>query len=207
MTRLPTASPRLVVGLGNPGAEYAQTRHNAGFWFCERLAKLLGIALVPESRFHGLVGRAGELRLLLPTTYMNRSGLAVGTLARFFRIEPEAILVVHDELDLAPGDVRLKFGGSHAGHNGLKDIQAALGTDRFWRLRLGIGHPGQRDAVIHYVLKPPRAEERQAIEEAIERALAAWPDIAAGQWERAMGRINAKPKPPKSGPTDKERSS
>jgi len=98
----------------------------------------------------------------------------------------------------------LKFGGSHAGHNGLKDIQAALGTDRFWRLRLGIGHPGQRDAVIHYVLKPPRAEERKAIEEAIERALAAWPDIAAGRWERAMGRINAKPKPPKSGPTDKE---
>ena len=195
MTQLPGAAPRLVVGLGNPGAEYAQTRHNAGFWFCERLAKLLGIALVPESRFHGLVGRAGELRLLLPTTYMNRSGLAVGTLARFFRIEPEAILVVHDELDLAPGDVRLKFGGSHAGHNGLKDIQAALGTDRFWRLRLGIGHPRSlnlKQEVVDFVLHRPRAEEQTEIDKAIDRCLLAWPRIAAGDFAAAQQQLHGK---------------
>ncbi|MGQ9685678.1 MAG: aminoacyl-tRNA hydrolase [Thiobacillaceae bacterium] len=192
------AAPRLVVGLGNPGAEYSETRHNAGFWFCERLADRLGLTLGRESRFHGLIGhdRSVGVWLLLPQTYMNRSGQAVGALARFYRIPPAQILVVHDELDIPPGQLRLKFGGGLGGHNGLKDITAHLGTQDYWRLRIGIGHPGDRNAVVDYVLKPPRREERDEIDAAIDRALDLWSLIARGEWSAAIQRANTRPRPP-----------
>ena len=193
------ATPRLVVGLGNPGAEYSETRHNAGFWFCERLADKLGARFSHESRFHGLVAHARDagLWLLMPQTYMNRSGQAVGALARFYRIAPAEILVVHDELDIPPGQLRLKFGGGLGGHNGLKDTSAHLGTNDYWRLRVGIGHPGDRNEVANYVLKPARREEQAEIEDALERALGAWPTIARGDWNAASTRLNARPAPPK----------
>ena len=190
--------PRLVIGLGNPGAEYAKTRHNAGFWFCERLAGDLRITLAKESRFHGIAGSArqeGEsLWLLLPQTFMNRSGQAVRALAQFYRIEPDEMLVVHDELDLPPGQMRLKFGGGLGGHNGLKDITAHLGTQDYWRLRVGIGHPGDRNEVVNYVLKPPRREEREEIDAALDRALLAWPALAKGEFNAATQKINTVPK-------------
>jgi len=187
---------RLVAGLGNPGREYAATRHNAGFWLVDALAQKLGASLAPESRFVGDVGKAGTLRLVKPSTYMNESGRSVGALAHFFDIAPDEILVVHDELDLKPGEAKMKLGGGVAGHNGLRDIQAALGSADFWRLRLGIGHPRdsalpQQD-VVDYVLKPPHAEERTALDAAITRALAAWPDIARGDMERAMMSLHTK---------------
>ncbi len=182
---------RLVVGLGNPGREYEATRHNAGHWFVDALAAALGAAFVNEGKFHGLVARAvGDVRLLKPQTYMNLSGRAVGAIARFFAVAPADILVVHDELDLKPGEAKLKFGGGVAGHNGLRDIRAQLGTADFWRLRLGIGHPREssipQQEVVDYVLQPPRRDERDAIAAAIDRGLAAWPDIAGGHFERAM---------------------
>lgn len=182
---------RLVVGLGNPGREYEATRHNAGHWFVDALAAALGAAFVNEGKFHGLVARAvGDVRLLKPQTYMNLSGRAVGAIARFFAVAPADILVVHDELDLKPGEAKLKFGGGVAGHNGLRDIRAQLGTADFWRLRLGIGHPREssipQQEVVDYVLQPPRRDEREAIAAAIDRGLAAWPDIAGGHFERAM---------------------
>jgi len=188
---------RLVAGLGNPGRAYAATRHNAGFWFVDALAAKLGLALAAEARFAGHVAKSGELRLVKPSTYMNESGRAVGALARFFSIEPAEILVVHDELDLRAGEAKLKQGGGVAGHNGLKDIRAALGSAEFWRLRLGIGHPRdsalpQQD-VVDYVLKPPHGEDREALEDAIGRALDAWPDIARGDMERAMMYLHTKP--------------
>jgi PTH1 family peptidyl-tRNA hydrolase len=191
-----SAGPRLVVGLGNPGAEYSETRHNAGFWFCERLADQLGVPLGREARFHGRAGqaRSAGVWLLLPQTFMNRSGQAVAALARFYRIPPAEILVVHDELDIPPGQLRLKFGGGLGGHNGLKDITAHLGSQDYWRLRIGIGHPGDRNEVVNFVLKPPRREERAEIDTAIDRALEFWPLIAKADWNAAMQRANAKPK-------------
>lgn len=184
-------SIRLVVGLGNPGREHALTRHNAGFWFADALASRLATAFTSEGRFHGMVARAGgELRILKPGTYMNLSGRSVAALARFFAVATGEMLVVHDELDLLPGEARLKLGGGTAGHNGLRDIAAQLGTPDFWRLRIGIGHP--RDSAIpqqdvaDYVLAPARGEERDLIATAIERALDAWPAIAEGDFERAM---------------------
>ena len=184
-------SIRLVAGLGNPGREHAATRHNAGFWFADALASRLGAAFVNEGKFHGQVAKgAGDVRLLKPGTYMNLSGRAVSGLTRFFAIAPADILIVHDELDLPPGEAKMKFGGGTAGHNGLRDIAAQLGTPDFWRLRVGIGHP--RDSAIpqqdvaDYVLAPPAAAERAAIEAAIDRAIDAWPAIAAGDFERAM---------------------
>ena len=187
---------RLVAGLGNPGREYARTRHNAGFWFAERLAEKLGATFSTESKFAGDVARAGDVRLVKPSTYMNLSGRAVAALARFFAVAPGEILVVHDELDLKPGEAKLKFGGGHAGHNGLRDIQAQLGSADFWRLRLGIGHPRDTELtqqeVVDYVLKPPRAEEGAAIDDAIARVLAAWPLLAVGDMERAMMNLHAK---------------
>ena len=187
---------RLVAGLGNPGREYTATRHNAGFWFADALAADLKVALVPESRFGAHVGKAGTVRIAKPSTYVNDSGRAVASLAHFFDIAPDEILVVHDELDLKPGEAKLKLGGGVAGHNGLRDIQGMLGSTEFWRLRFGIGHPRdsalpQQD-VVDYVLKPPRAEERAAIEAALARALAAWPDIARGDMERAMMSLHTK---------------
>ncbi len=198
---------RLVVGLGNPGAEYAQTRHNAGFWFCERLAGQLGVDFANESRFHARLAqaRSAGVWLLMPQTFMNRSGQAVGALARYHRITPEEILVVHDELDIPPGQLRLKFGGGLGGHNGLKDISAHLGTQDYWRLRIGIGHPGQRTEVVSYVLKSPRQEEHEQIDAAIDRALALWPLIQKADWAAATKQANTRPPPPPS-PAAEERS-
>lgn len=192
---------RLIVGLGNPGADYAKTRHNAGFWFCERLAHELGVLLKHEARFHGLVGvaRAAGVHLLLPQTFMNRSGQAVRALMQFYRIEPAEMLVVHDELDVPPGQMRLKFGGGLGGHNGLKDITAQLGTQDYWRLRIGIGHPGDKNEVVSYVLKPPRKEEQTEIDDALNTALSAWSLLAKGEYEAATQRINSKPVATKKG--------
>jgi PTH1 family peptidyl-tRNA hydrolase len=194
-------APKLVVGLGNPGSEYAETRHNAGFWFCERLARELGTSFSKEASFHGLAANARNdgVWLLMPQTFMNRSGQSVAALARFYRIEPAEILVVHDELDIPPGQLRLKFGGGLGGHNGLKDITAHLGTQDFWRLRVGIGHPGDRNEVVNFVLKPPRREESELIDESLDRALLAWPLLTRADWNAATQRLNARPAPAKSG--------
>ena len=199
MSNAPARPPRLIVGLGNPGVEYAETRHNAGFWFCERLADTLGVRFAHESRFHGLVANARDagMWLLMPQTFMNRSGQAIGALARFYRIEPAEILVVHDELDIPPGQLRLKFGGGLGGHNGLKDTSAHLNTNDYWRLRIGIGHPGDRNEVVNFVLKPARREEQQLIDEAIDKALAIWPQLVRGELNAAATRLNARPPQPK----------
>lgn len=189
-------APRLVVGLGNPGRDYEETRHNAGFWFCAGLAQSWGATLSLESRFHGFVARSPRgVWMLLPQTYMNRSGQAVSALARFHRIAPAEILVVHDELDIPPGQLRLKFGGGMGGHNGLKDVTSHLGTQDYWRLRIGIGHPGDRNEVVNYVLKPPRREEQAEIDTAIERAIDLWPLIEKGEWSAATQRANTKSRP------------
>lgn len=181
---------RLVAGLGNPGRGYLATRHNAGFWFADGLASRLSATFSADPKFAADVARAGALRICKPTTFMNGSGRAVAAIARFYDIAPEEILVAHDELDLKPGEAKLKQGGGHAGHNGLRDIHAQLGSADFWRLRLGIGHPRESQApereVVDYVLKPPPAEDRDAIESAILRAIGAWADIARGDMERAM---------------------
>lgn len=193
---------RLIVGLGNPGPDYSETRHNAGFWFCERLARDLGAAFSRESRYHGLVAKARvdgrDLWLLQPQTFMNRSGQAVQALAHFYRIAPAEMLVAHDELDIPPGQLRLKFGGGLGGHNGLKDITSHLGTQDYWRLRIGIGHPGDRNDVVNYVLKPPRKEEAGEIDAALDRALLAWPLLAKSDFNAATQRINARPAQPKN---------
>lgn len=181
---------RLVAGLGNPGRQYANTRHNAGFWFADALARTLGAPFYAESRFAGDVAKAVDVRIVKPSTYMNLSGRSVAALARFFAVDAAAILVVHDELDLKPGEVKMKFGGGHAGHNGLRDIHAQLGTADYWRLRIGIGHPRDSEVtqqqVVDYVLKPPRHDEGALIDDAVLRALGAWPAIAMGDMERAM---------------------
>jgi PTH1 family peptidyl-tRNA hydrolase len=191
---------RLVAGLGNPGREYARTRHNAGFWFIDELARKLGAYFATESKFSGEVAKAGDVRLVKPATFMNLSGRSVAALARFFAIAPEEILVVHDELDLRPGEAKMKLGGGVAGHNGLKDIRAQLGSPDFWRLRLGIGHPRDSELteqqVVDYVLKPPRSDELEAIESAIGKSLAAWPEVADGDMERAMMKLHTKEKKP-----------
>ena len=185
-------APRLVVGLGNPGGEYEDNRHNLGFWFVDRLASDLKVSLAPQGKFFGHVGRLGDLWLLKPTTFMNRSGQAVVALARFYKIMPDEVLVVHDELDLQPGTIRLKQGGGNGGHNGLKDIQAHLTTPDFWRLRLGIGHPGERNEVVNYVLKAPRREEQDLIDQAIDRCLLAWPKLGVGDYEAAQRLLHPK---------------
>ncbi len=188
---------KLVVGLGNPGREYEATRHNAGFWWVENLAEAQRVRLQPEPKFFGRAGRLAQgghdCWLLLPQTFMNASGRAVQALAAFYKIPPDEILVVHDELDLEPGTARLKKGGGVAGHNGLKDIAASLGPD-FWRLRIGIGHPGDRAEVVNYVLHPPRQAETDLISAAIEHSLEVWPLILAGDLEQAMHRLHTQPK-------------
>lgn len=195
---------RLFVGLGNPGPEYEATRHNAGFWWIDALADQLGARLVPERGYQALAARVnrpeGPIWLLEPMTFMNRSGFSVATLARFFKIEPKQILVVHDELDVQPGQAKLKFGGSAAGHNGLKDIHTQLGTLDFWRLRLGIGHPGVKAEVVNWVLKKPSPDHREAIDKSIEQSLGAVDQLIAGEMDRALQKIHAgpqRPKPPK----------
>lgn len=186
---------RLIVGLGNPGPEYEQTRHNAGFWLVDNLARA---PLARESRYNALAGRmtiAGQdVWLLEPQTYMNRSGQSVGAIARFYKIAPDEILVVHDELDLPPGAAKLKKGGSSGGHNGLKDITAVLGTQDYWRLRIGIGHPragNLQQQVVDYVLHRPRKEEQPLINEAIQRSLEIIPMLCEGKPEAAMLKLHS----------------
>ena len=189
----------LIVGLGNPGSGYAETRHNVGFWFVDRLAEAAGARFRPESRFSGELADAtlaGErVRLLKPNTFMNLSGQAVAALVRFYRFEPASILVVHDDLDLPAGEVRLKVGGGHGGHNGLRDIVARLGSRDFVRLRFGIGHPGHREGVTGHVLSKPAAEERTALEEALEAAQAELANFVAGDWQAAMRHLHGRGAP------------
>lgn len=188
---------RLLVGLGNPGAEYEATRHNAGFWWLDEVARQLGASLRVERAYHGLVARVnrsdGPVWLLAPMTYMNLSGKAVAALARFYKVAPGEILVAHDELDLPPGQMKLKQGGSHAGHNGLRDMVAQLGSADFWRLRLGVGHPGVKAEVIDYVLRKPPAEQREAIEQCIAKSIESLDLLLAGEMARAMMTVHAKP--------------
>jgi PTH1 family peptidyl-tRNA hydrolase len=192
---------RLMVGLGNPGPEYEATNHNAGFWWIDAVAREWKASLVPERSYFGLVARVnrpdGPVWLLEPQTYMNLSGKSVAALARFFKIAPDEILVAHDELDLMPGQAKFKRGGGHAGHNGLRDIHAQLGTADYWRLRLGIGHPGVKAEVIDYVLRKPKPEARDAIEETVAKTMTVLDLIAAGEMERATMKLNAKPPRPK----------
>ncbi|MBC7940262.1 MAG: aminoacyl-tRNA hydrolase [Chitinophagaceae bacterium] len=191
---------RLFVGLGNPGPDYSATRHNAGFWWVDALADKLGAPLVSERAYQGLAARwagpHGSVWLLQPMTFMNRSGVSVAALARFFKIEPAQVLVIHDELDLLPGQAKLKFGGSAAGHNGLKDIHGMLGTPDYWRLRLGIGHPGVKAEVVNYVLKKPSADDRDLIGKTIDRTLPAAAALMAGEMDKALSLIHAGPQRP-----------
>jgi PTH1 family peptidyl-tRNA hydrolase len=204
-TGIMTFMIKLFVGLGNPGAEYEDTRHNAGFWFIDQLAQQLKVQLSPDKNYHGWVARTtlqGEtIWLLKPATFMNLSGKSVGALARFFKIEPAQILVAHDELDVVPGEAKLKLGGSHAGHNGLRDIHAQLGTDAYWRLRLGIGHPGVKSEVIHWVLKKPAPEQRKVIDTCIDRSLTAVALMVSGDMVKATQQVHTskppRPKPPR----------
>ena len=192
---------KLLVGLGNPGPEYEATRHNAGFWWVDAAARQLGARLSAERAYFGLVGRVnrptGPVWLLQPQTYMNVSGKSVAALARFFKIAPQEILVVHDELDLLPGQMKLKQGGGHAGHNGLRDIHAQLGSADYWRLRLGIGHPGVKAEVADYVLRKPPADQREAIERSIDESLKQLEPMLNGDLQQAMIKLHAKPERPK----------
>ena len=188
---------QLVVGLGNPGDQYERTRHNAGFLFVDELARQHGGSFQSEARFFGQSCRirldGQELWLLKPMTFMNRSGQAVAALARFYKIAPEAILIAHDELDLPPGDIRLKIGGGHGGHNGLRDTISQLGGNKdFMRLRIGIGHPGHSSQVSGYVLGRAPASEREAVEAAVDRALKVMPLAVAGEMQKAMNQLHSK---------------
>ena len=187
---------KLIVGLGNPGDKYTDTRHNAGEWLVERLARRFNVSLNPESKFFGKTARTlvneKEVRLLVPTTFMNLSGKAVGALASFYRIKPEEILVIHDELDLPPGTAKLKQGGGHGGHNGLKDIVAQLGNNNnFYRLRIGIGHPGHRDLVAGYVLNKPSPADRDALEKMLDEATDCVEMIFKDGMVKATNRLNS----------------
>jgi PTH1 family peptidyl-tRNA hydrolase len=186
---------RCIIGLGNPGERYAATRHNAGFWFVDDLARQHGGVFRSEAKFFGDACRVSlggqDLWLLKPMTYMNRSGQSLSAFARFYKLAPEELLVVHDELDLPPGTARLKKGGGHGGHNGLRDITSALGGGGFLRLRLGVGHPGHKDAVVDYVLNRPSRDEERAISEAVDRAARVVPELMAGEIQRAMNTLHA----------------
>ena len=196
---------KLFVGLGNPGPDYEATRHNAGFWWIDALARELKVNLVPERSYYGLAGRTSvngqSVWLLQPQTFMNLSGKSVASLARFFKIQPEEILVVHDELDLPPGQVKLKRGGSHAGHNGLRDIHAQLGSPDYWRLRIGIGHPGEKSEVANWVLKKPAPDQRTLIEDSIAHSLKAHTAMLAGDMDKTTLLVHTtkppRPKPPR----------
>jgi PTH1 family peptidyl-tRNA hydrolase len=191
---------KLFVGLGNPGPEYELTRHNAGFWWIDEVARTLKVPLVMDKSYHGLVARTSvngqTVWLLKPQTFMNLCGKSVAALARFFKIEPQEILVAHDELDIVPGEAKLKLGGSHAGHNGLRDIHAQLGTDSYWRLRLGVGHPGVKSDVVNWVLKKPSLDHHVAIDQSIDRALKALPHLLAGEMDKATMLVHTS-KPPR----------
>ena len=192
---------RLFVGLGNPGPEYEDTRHNAGFWYIDELARRLKVQLLPDRAYHGLVARAntpqGPVWLLQPMTYMNLSGKSVGALARFFKIAPEEVLVAHDELDILPGQVKLKKSGGHGGHNGLRDIHSQMGSPDYWRLRLGIGHPGIKTEVAGFVLRKPPQAEREGIHKCIAQAIDATEALLAGDMNKATALVHAQPQRPK----------
>ena len=196
---------RLVVGLGNPGKDYERTRHNAGFWLVERFASAGGLHFRKDPKYQALVARMPDngAWLLLPQSFMNASGRAVQMLAGFFKLKPEEILVAHDELDFQPGVARVKQGGGIAGHNGLKDISQRIGSHDYWRLRLGIGHPGDKSEVADYVLNRPSAEDRAAIDEAIERALKVLPEMLTGDIQGAMQKLHSG-EPKKKEPEKKE---
>ena len=183
----------LIVGLGNPGADYAQTRHNAGFWCVDALASRHGARFRAEAKFHGEIAQARlnerELRLLKPMTFMNHSGQAIAAAARFYKIDPAAILVVHDELDLDAGVARLKRGGGHGGHNGLRDTIRHIGPD-FARLRLGIGHPGHKDRVLTHVLHRPTQDEEIALRTAVDTATDCIPELTVGDWDKAVRELH-----------------
>lgn len=184
----------LIVGLGNPGAQYEATRHNVGFWWVEAIAHAQQVSFRAEAKFFGELARvrlAGqEVRLLKPATYMNRSGQAVVAVARYFSIPPERILIAHDELDLPVGVTRIKQGGGHAGHNGLRDSITALGSRDFWRLRIGIAHPGDRALVTNYVLGRPARDDESRIRDALAAAELRLPDLIAGQFQQAMNQLH-----------------
>ncbi len=184
----------LIVGLGNPGPQYQETRHNAGFWFVEQLARQQGGQFRLENKFHAEIAKvvigAKQVWLLKPNTFMNRSGQSVAALARFYKIPLENILVVHDELDLDPGTARLKQGGGHGGHNGLRDIVAQMGGKDFMRLRIGIGHPGNSKQVSNYVLSGAGADEQRLMDESIDDALAVLPQVVSGEFQKAMNTLH-----------------
>jgi len=187
---------RLIAGLGNPGRRHERDRHNVGFWFVAALAARNRVEVRAEPRFHGVLGKLaqpqGDVWFVMPQTYMNLSGKSVGALARYYKVQPEECLVVHDELDFLPGVAKLKQGGGVAGHNGLKDIAAQLGTQGYWRLRIGIGHPGDKDLVADYVLSSPPAAERDLIVSAIDRCLDVAPFLLAGDMHAAMLKLHTK---------------
>lgn len=186
---------RLIVGLGNPGEKYSMTRHNAGFWLIDALAAQSSSRLAAEAKLFGIAGKwhpHADKWLLKPTTFMNASGKSVAAIANYYKIQPEEILIVHDELDIPPGQAKLKFGGGHGGHNGLRDIHAALGTPNYWRLRIGIGHPGNKAEVVNFVLKAASKEEQQAIDNSIQKATGILEMITQGQFEKAMLQLHSK---------------
>jgi peptidyl-tRNA hydrolase, PTH1 family len=190
-----TASLKLFVGLGNPGEKYVATRHNAGFWWVDLIAEQTSSPVSLDTKMFGCVGKLNQNAWLLkPTTFMNASGKSVAALANYFKISPEEILVIHDELDLDPGQAKLKFGGGHGGHNGLRDIHAALGTPNYWRLRLGIGHPGNKNEVVNYVLKPPTRDEQVAIDESIDDSSKVLELLLKGDLEQAMLKLHTRNK-------------
>ena len=197
---------RLVVGLGNPGKDYERPRHNAGFWLVERFAVQSGVALRKDGKYQALVGRMPDngAWLVQPQSFMNASGRAVQMLAGFFKIQPAEILVVHDELDFEPGTAKIKQGGGIAGHNGLKDISQRLGSHDYWRLRLGIGHPGEKNAVADYVLQKPSAEDRTDIDEAIGRSIEILPLCLSGDMQGAMQKLHSVEKPKKAKPVEQK---
>jgi PTH1 family peptidyl-tRNA hydrolase len=181
---------KVIVGLGNPGAKYTRTRHNAGFWFVEEVASKYAATFRPEKKFHGEVAKislqGNDILLLKPDTFMNRSGLAVKSLLSFYQLTAEQLLVAHDEIDLPPGTTKLKTGGGHGGHNGLRDIISQLASNDFHRLRIGVGHPGSKDLVVDYVLHDASRDERELIDADIDKAVSVMPALAAGTFEQAM---------------------
>ena len=190
------SSLSLIVGLGNPGPEYKSTRHNAGVWWVKALAECYGCQWQLENKFHGFCARIKthhmDCRLLLPVTYMNRSGMAVSSVAKYYQCDSGKILIAHDEIDLKAGQVRLKKSGGHGGHNGLRDIISALGDRDFWRLRIGVGHPGHKSQVIDYVLKSPSKKEQLVIDQSIDDSLGMKEELLGGEMAKAMNIINTK---------------
>ncbi len=187
---------KVIVGLGNPGSKYTETRHNAGFWFIEEVARKYAATFRPDKKFHGEVAKISlegkDIWLLKPGTFMNRSGLSVQSLLSFYRMNADQLLVVHDEIDLPPGTAKLKTGGGHGGHNGLRDIISQLGSKEFHRLRIGVGHPGSKDQVVDYVLHNASRDDRILIDRDIDDAVAVLPDLASGAFEQAMQTLHSK---------------